>query len=80
MLATLLILAADNTGNTQEAPDNGTALPIILGIIVAVALLAALGFYLLNRASRASKGGVEPPPADRGTNQAPPLESIERRT
>lgn len=53
---------------------------IIIACVVALILVAFAGYGLIIRGSRASKGGVEPPPEDRGTRHPPPVESFERRS
>jgi hypothetical protein len=57
-----------------------TALVVVVAVIVVAGVLAALFgglFGAFHLGSRASRGGVEPPPGDRHRGD-PPFESIER--
>jgi hypothetical protein len=73
MIDALLVLAQ----HSQEAPDEGVGAGLIIGAIVLVVLVAAAIFFVFTRGSRASRGGVEPPPGERRRGD-PPFESIER--
>jgi heme/copper-type cytochrome/quinol oxidase subunit 2 len=63
--------------NTQEAPDDGLGIGLILGAIAFVVLVAVAIFVVFTRTTRASRGGVEPPPGERRPGN-PPFEGIER--
>ena len=63
--------------NSQEAPDEGIGIGLILGAIALVVIVAALIFTVFNRSTRASRGGVEPPSGERQSGN-PPVESVER--
>jgi hypothetical protein len=76
----LLVLAASNAGHTAESPSTGLGLGIIVAIIVGAILLFAAIFAVFVRTTRASRGGVQPPPSERGTRHEPPVERIERRS
>ena len=79
MLA-LLILAQGR--GEQEVGGSGPGIAIIVGVLILVALAAFLLFKYFAKSSRASKGGVQPPPADTGEAhpKPPPLESVEPRS
>jgi hypothetical protein len=77
MLASLLLVLAQGTSNTQEAPETGAGIALILGTLLAIVLVFTLGFLLISRRTKASKGGVEPVPGSRERGQ-PPFESVER--
>lgn len=77
MLSTLLVLAAD-AGRGGQDPGSGVAWGLIAGVVVAVVLVAAFGFWLLHRLTRASKGGVQPRPGEFERGK-PPFESFGRR-
>jgi hypothetical protein len=69
----LLVLAQ----NTQEAPDDGVGAGlIVLGVVIALLVFGGIAF-VVTRSSRASRGGVQPPPGERRPGE-PPLEGIER--
>jgi hypothetical protein len=72
-----LILAADPGRGGQDPGGGLSALLIVLVVLGVVVAFAAL-FMILHRASRASRGGVEPRPGEfrRGN---PPFESFGRR-
>ena len=73
VIPALLVLAQ----NTQEAPDDGVGAGlIILGVVIALLVFGGIAF-VVTRASRASRGGVQPPPGERRPGE-PPLEGIER--
>jgi hypothetical protein len=76
MLLNVLVLAAD-PGRGAQDPGSGIALGLIAAVVVAVVVLAALGFWLMHRLTRNSKGGVQPPPGE-FEQGSPPLESIGR--
>lgn len=75
-----LLLAQDR--GEQQVPDPGSGIPIILIVLALIALGAALLWFFIARRAKASKGGVQPPPAETGEPhpQSPPLESIEPRS
>lgn len=79
MLA-LLIFA-----QSRGEQDSGGALSGV-AIIVGALVLIAIGAYVLMKVmasrSRASKGGVEPPPGEAGQAHpgSPPIESVEPRS
>jgi hypothetical protein len=77
MLLNVLVLAAD-PGRGGQDPGSGIGLGLIAAVVIAVVVLAALGFWLIHRMTRKSKGGVQPPPGEfeRGN---PPFESVGRR-
>jgi hypothetical protein len=77
MLLNVLVLAAD-AGRGDQDPGSGIGLGLIAAVVIAVIVLAALGFWLMHRLTRHSRGGVQPPPGEfhRGN---PPFESIGRR-
>jgi hypothetical protein len=73
MLAVVTFLAQ----NSQEAPDDGLGIGmILLGIAIAIAVAVGV-FTVVSRASRRSKGGVEPVPGATTTGE-PPLEGVRR--
>jgi heme/copper-type cytochrome/quinol oxidase subunit 2 len=76
-MVTALLILAQGAQHTQEAPDEGPGILLIVGTIVVVALLLAGVFAFFTRASRASRGGVEEPPRSRERG-APPFEGVER--
>ncbi|WP_445149613.1 hypothetical protein [Baekduia sp. Peel2402] len=77
MILNALVLAAD-AGRGGQDPGSGIAFGLIAAIVVAVVLVAALGFWVQHRLARRSKGGIEHEPGEfqRGN---PPFESIGRR-
>jgi len=77
MLALAILVLAQGTSNTQEAPDTGAGAALIVGTLVAIVLVFALVFLVVSKRAKASRGGVEPVPGSRKTG-APPFESIER--
>lgn len=76
----LLILAQDR--GEQQPPDPSTGIPIIAITLALIVLAAIVLWFVITRRSRASKGGVQPPPQETGEPHpsAPPLESIEPRS
>ena len=69
----MLVLAQ----NTQEAPDDGVGAGlIILGVAIALLVFGGIAF-VVTRSTRASRGGVQPPPGERQPGE-PPFEGIER--
>jgi hypothetical protein len=72
-----LILAAD-PGRGGQDPGAGLSALLIVAVVVGVALMAAVLFWLFHRLTRASRGGVQPRPGEfrRGS---PPFESWGRR-
>ena len=66
-LAVALVLAQ----NSQEAPDEGLGIGLIVGAVILFLLVVAGIFFVFTRTTRASRGGVEPPARGRG-RQAPP--------
>jgi hypothetical protein len=77
LLIDAFVLAAD-PGRGGQDPGSGLGLGLIAAVVVAVIVLAALGFMILHRLTRASKGGVQPR-AGEFERGAPPLESLSRR-
>ncbi len=77
MFTAALLVLAQGSPTSQEAPDSGSGVALIVGAVLAILLVLALLFLLVSRRSRASKGGVEPVPGSREPGAAP-LESIER--
>jgi hypothetical protein len=77
LIINAFVLAAD-PGRGGQDPGSGVGLGLIAAVVVAVIVLAALGFLLLDRLTRASKGGVEPR-AGEFRRGSPPLESLSRR-
>jgi heme/copper-type cytochrome/quinol oxidase subunit 2 len=72
-----LTVIAQSTQNTQAAPDEGIGAGLIIGTIVAVILVAVVLWLIFTRATKASRGGVQPMDDDREHGN-PPIESIER--
>ena len=63
--------------HSQEAPDDGVGAGlIVLGVAIALLVFGGIAF-VFTRASRASRGGVQPPPGERRRGD-PPLEGVER--
>jgi hypothetical protein len=61
----------------QDAPDSGAGAGlIVLGVVIALAIAAGIAF-VVTRASRRSRGGVEAAPDERRRGD-PPFEGIER--
>lgn len=48
----LLVLAADNAGHTQEAPDTGLGIGLVLGTLAAVVVVIGLLFWFFVRQPR----------------------------
>ncbi len=71
----LLVLAQRMSDN--QAPDTGPGIALILGTLLAIALLMALMFVVVSRRSKSSRGGVEPVAGTREQGQ-PPFESVDR--
>lgn len=78
----LVLLAASDriTDDTQATAGPGFLIPVIVGVVVLLVLGALAMHFLVHKRAKASRGGVEPPRFERETRQAPPLESIERRS
>ena len=74
----LVVVIAQGTSNTQEAPDGGVGAALIVGTLLAIVLLFTLIFLVVSKRAKASRGGVEPAPGERAAKGAPPLESVER--
>jgi hypothetical protein len=72
-----LILAAD-PGRGGQDPGGGLSALLIVVVVLAIVAAMALLFFVLHRASRASRGGVEPK-AGEFRRGGPPFESIGRR-
>ena len=72
-----LLVLAQGTSHTQEAPDDGVGVALIVGTLLAIVVVAALIFLVVSRRARASRGGVEPAPDSREKG-SPPLESVDR--
>lgn len=77
MTSFALTVLAQGNSNTQQAPDTGPGVALILGTLLAIALLMALIFLVVSKRAKASGGGVEPTPGDRKRGE-PPFESIDR--
>jgi hypothetical protein len=77
MILAALFTLAQGTSNTQEAPAGGPGAALIIGTILAIVLVFTVGFKLIAKRSKASRGGVEPVPGSREQGP-PPLESIDR--
>jgi len=76
-----LLMLAQGRGE-HEVGGSGPGIAIIIGVLVLVAIGGYLLMKFFARRTRASKGGVQPPPEDRFDRhpQAPPVESVERRS
>lgn len=77
-----LLILAQGRGE-QEVGGSGPGVAIIVGVLILIAIAAVLIFRFMARATRESKGGVEPPLDEQRFErhpQKPPLESIERRS
>lgn len=72
-----LVTLAQGSSNTQEAPDGGVGAALIVGTVVLIVLVFTVGFLVIAKRSKASRGGVEPVPESREQGP-PPLESIDR--
>ena len=82
-MTAFLVLALEHritNGNEQAPPGPATGIAIIVGVIVLLVLGAIALHLLVARRSRASRGGVQPPRAERETRHAPPFESVEHRS
>lgn len=77
MFSFALTVVAQGASNTQEAPDTGPGVALILGTLLAIVLVLALVFRFIAKRASASKGGVQEVPGSREKGQ-PPFESIER--
>lgn len=81
MIAVALLIASRAADQNEQAPPGtGTGIGIILLSVLGIVLVLATVFFLMTRRSRASRGGVEPPPAEEGTRSAPPFEGVEKRS
>lgn len=72
-----ITVLAQGSSNTQQAPDTGPGVLLIVGTLLAIALLFTAIFVVVAKRTKASRGGVEPDPASRERGE-PPFESIER--
>ena len=77
MLLVALLTLAQGTSNTQEAPGGGSGAALIVGTVVVIVLVFTVGFLVISKRSKASRGGEEPVPGSRETGP-PPLESVDR--
>lgn len=77
MVQLAILVLAQGGQNTQEAPDGGVGAALIVGVLVAIVLAMTILYLVVSRRSRASRGGVQPPPDSRRPGP-PPLESIDR--
>ena len=77
MISSLLLVVAQGTSNTQEAPETGAGVALILGTLLAIVVVMALIFLVVSKRTKRSRGGVEPVPGSRESG-APPFESIDR--
>jgi len=77
MFILALAVLAQGSSNTQQAPDGGVGAGLIVGTLVLIVVVFAVGFMVIAKRSKASRGGVEPVPDSRKTGE-PPFESIER--
>ena len=77
MSASVLLVLAQGSSNTQQAPDSGPGAALIIGTLLAIVLVFTLVFLVISKRARAGKGGVEPVPGSREPGP-PPLESVER--
>lgn len=75
------LILAQGRGD-QQVPGPGSGIPIIVITLALIVLAAIILWTVIIRRSRASKGGVEAPPAETGQAHpgAPPLESVEPRS
>lgn len=77
MLHVAILVLAQGTSNTQEAPESGAGAALIAGTVLAILLVFALVFLVVSKRAKASRGGVEPVPKSRRKGN-PPFESIDR--
>jgi hypothetical protein len=73
--ALLLLAQADPGKHTQETTS--IDVPLIIGTLLLVALIAALIWFVFIRSAKVTKGGVEAPPGSQQPGN-PPFESIGR--
>ena len=65
--------------NSQSAPDEGVGAGLIVGTILGVIIAIAIFWLVFTRATRRSRGGVEPPAAGAERRRGePPFEGVER--
>jgi hypothetical protein len=78
-ISAILLLAADpaGAGRGSQDPGGGLSALLIIAVVLGVILMAAVLFAIFHRASRASRGGVEPA-RDEFRRGEPPVESIRR--
>lgn len=77
MLSLAVTVLAQGTSNTQEAPSTGPGVALIVGTLLAIVLVMTIGFLVIAKRSKASRGGVEPVPGSRERGE-PPFESVDR--
>lgn len=78
MQAALLVLAQSGAGRGEQDPGGGVSALLIVGVVLAVILMAAVLFAIFHRTTRASRGGVQPRRGEFRPGD-PPLESLRRR-
>jgi hypothetical protein len=84
MSATLALVLADANSHTAAAPDEGIALPIIIGIVVVVLAGGWAAWRIFSNRSRNAAGqNLADPPGNEDGGRfhpgSPPLESIGSR-
>ncbi len=77
MVQLALLVLAQGSANTQEAPDTGAGIGLIVGTLLAIVVLIGLVVLVVSKRAKASRGGVEPVAASREAG-SPPFESIDR--
>jgi hypothetical protein len=78
MNALMALLLAADPGRGGQDPGGGLSALLIVLVVVGVVLALGALFALLHRASRASRGGVQPRPGEFRRGK-PPFESFGRR-
>jgi hypothetical protein len=68
-----VLIVAQGSRHTQEAPDSGVGIGLIIGTVVLVILIAALIFFVFTRSTRASRGGVVSPDSERRQGEIGPV-------
>jgi len=73
MIQLAVLVLAQGTSHTQEAPKTGVGIALILGTLVAIVVVLALIFFVVSKRAKASRGGVESVPGARrkGSSSAP---------
>ncbi len=68
-----VLILAQGQRHSQDAPDSGVGIGLIIGAVVLVILIAASIFFIFTRSTRASRSGVARPTGERRADEIDPV-------